>query len=555
MARAALIREAGTGWELHDGDLVLATFPTYAEAVRQLAADLDDDPDAGEPGGDGLLAESWVSDAGIAFNEQPEPQRDFTNASWTWRDPNESLLPLMLQTETEQGHFGAVLAGYITQLSAGDGAVAAAGRFYDTDDGREARDLLLGGRRFGVSVDGGANTEAEVECTAEDDDGFCMDVVARFGQFEIIGLTMTPFPAFARAAIVLGDPAATDDDEPTEAEVADDDAALAVLAGAITAAGARDAARVADLRARPPAYWLTMPEPELGDPLLIQQDDTGNRWGVPFTVTDDGHAFGHLALWGECLRISPTQANLCLEPPDSPSAYAEFHKSGAVLADDGVTYPTGCLVVGCDHYPVSPWEADRSTHGAVRDWYAAAGFGFADLRASSGAFGVWVTGRVRPDVNDLQLSIARALSPSGDWNPEGEKGFELCAALLVNRPGYPVARERPMLTPALVAAAGMDPSVMTPTRPRVYVRGDRVLAMTGVGMVRACAKCREAELAGRAGRRPTADGEVLRRAVRLLETLEVRTRHLTPAARQAAITRLRDAAGVSSRQEPGTTSA
>ena len=61
-------------------------------------------------------------------------------------------------------------------------------------------------------------------------------------------------------------------------------------------------------------------------------------------------------------------------------------------------------------------------------------------RASSGTFGVWLAGALRPGVTEAQLAVLRALSPSGDWNADAE-GFELCAGLMVNRPGFPVARE------------------------------------------------------------------------------------------------------------------
>lgn len=536
-----LIRQVGADWELFAGDQVVATHPTYDLAVRDLADQLAAaDAVPAEVGaaaeGDGLLPEGWLSDVGIAFNEQPEPGRDFTNVAWSWRNPTESLLPLMLQTETEMGHFGAVLAGYITELSSADGAVQAAGRFYDQAAGAQARDLLLGGRRFGVSVDPGPGTEADVVCAEEDADGFCTDVRMDFSAYEVIGLTMTPFPAFARASIVLGDAAAAGAVADAGAAGTDDGAAARKRKG-YTAAASADQERRDAIRARPPRAWLTMPEPELGDPLLIAQDGSGNRWGVPLTITDDGQVFGHLALWGECLRNG---SQLCLEPPDSAAAYAEFHTGGVVVCDDGTELATGPLVVGCDHYPTNPFQVDRSTHTAVRDWYAAQGLKWADARATSGTFGVWLAGRVQPGITDTQLSILRSLSPSGDWNPDGEWGMELCAVLSVNRPGYPVRREP--ITAAALAGAGITASatLLGDARPRVYVRDGRMVAATGLGMVRGCRNCRDRELV--AG----ADGQLLARAVRLLETMEVRTRHLAPTAQQAAIARLRGAAALHS---------
>ena len=159
------------------------------------------DPEAG------LLPEAWVADP--AFLSKPTgPGRDFTNTRWIWRDPAVSLLPLMLHTETDVGHMGAELAGFVTDISFANGLGTMRGRFYDSDNGRAARDLLLGGRKFGVSVDPGEQTVAEERCVAEDADGFCVESTLDFPVYEVIGLTQTPFPGFAEATISLAEPVA-----------------------------------------------------------------------------------------------------------------------------------------------------------------------------------------------------------------------------------------------------------------------------------------------------------------------------------------------------------
>jgi hypothetical protein len=369
----------------------------------------------------------------------------------------------------------------------------------------QARDLLLGGRRFGVSVDPDADTEADYMCIEEDADGFCVSAMWSFTKYTIAGLTMTPFPAFAKASIVLGS-------APEEAAAPED-----VVVEAMTASAAAP-----DRRARPPRAWFTMPEPEFGDPLLVQQDLAGERWGVPLTITEDGHVFGHLALWGECLRTGRMDG-VCIQPPDSAKAYAEFMVASTRTAE-GQLVATGPMVVGCPHYPTQ--GADRSRLQVVRDYYAEAGLGWADVAASSGAFGPWVTGRVRPDVTASQLAVLQSVPPSGDWSYDPDGGLELVAILSVNKPGFPVRRE------AIAAAALPADSLSDGAAVSAHVVGRTVMALTGANRVRPCPECNQRHAAAQtASRRENAQ---LDRIEALLARLDRRTAHLNGAALSAA---------------------
>jgi len=509
-----LVRQAGAAWEVHAGDDVLAVRDTYPEAVAFLA-DLAADEGAPTPSSDGLLPETWTGEVAIAYNEQPDPERDFTNVKWGWRDPEASLVPLMLQTSTEMGHFGAELAGFIQSFElTGTGEPNATGRFYDTEAGRTARGLLLGGRKFGVSVDPDSDTTADYMCIEEDDDGFCQAAMWSFTYYSIAGLTMTPFPAFARANIVLAGAETADSSAP-------EDTVEAALEGLVAASAARP-----DRRARPPKAWFTMPEPEFGDPLLVQQDLAGERWGVPLTITEEGHVFGHLALWGECLRVG--REDVCIQPPDSARAYAEFMVCSTRTAE-GELVATGAMVVGCPHYPVS--GVDRSHPSVVRDYYAEAGLGWADVRASSGAFGPWITGRVRPDVTLAQLSVLQSVPPSGDWSfsPE-DGGLELCAILSVNKPGYPVRRE------AIAAAALPADSLADGASVAAHLVGRTVMALTGANRVRPCPECNQRHAAAQTA--TSRELAALARIEALLRTIDRRTLHLNGAAMQTARARL-----------------
>lgn len=479
------IRQAGERWEvLGPAGEVLAVLDTYALGLAYIAGQLGElaqlavaaDPE-GDEGEDGLLPEAWVSDPAMCFSTETGDGRDFTECTWTSRDPATSLLPLMLQTETEMGHFGAVLAGFMEQVDTSATNPTAGGRFYDSEAGRAARDLLLGGRRFGVSVDPGA-VEFDWQCVQEDDDGWCIEDRMVFTAYEVIGLTMTPFPAFAEAAIVLAGEAAS-------------------------AAPARLPALAASAPARPPAAWFAEPEPQVGDERLVRQPN--GSWACPLTITDEGQVYGHLAAgYDQCHVGHP---GLCVSPPRSAAAYVHFNV-GEVVTAEGERVPTGALTVGCDHAPLS-----MSAAGA-RDHYANSGLGWADVQASDGELAPWVCGALRPGLGDDDMRVLRALTLSGDWRRQGG-ALELIGALAVNSPGFPVARQ------AVAASSLAQPATV---RAGARVANGVQQALVASNVVTRCADC---ERARAAGARP-GGGALSPEAMQLLRTLERRTRHLVP---------------------------
>ena len=364
------------------------------------------DPEAG------LLPEAWVADP--AFLSKPTgPGRDFTNTRWIWRDPAVSLLPLMLHTETDVGHMGAELAGFVTDISFANGLGTMRGRFYDSDNGRAARDLLLGGRKVGVSVDPGEQTVAEERCVAEDADGFCVESTLDFPVYEVIGLTQTPFPGFAEATISLAEPVAASSVSATVSW------GSTTTNPVIPCRECEDQARLeamvaASAPARPPAAWFANPQFDRLTPLRI---------------ADDGQISGHLAPWGQCHTGSQGE---CILTPHSLTNYAHFLR-GYVQTDDGQEIATGVLSVGGGH-------ADRllSYVGAVEHYdNVAAAMG--DIAVGEDAFGIWCAGGARPGLTETQLRTFRASPPSGDWRPIGA-GLELVAACAVNSPGFTIAR-------------------------------------------------------------------------------------------------------------------
>lgn len=329
------------------------------------------------------------------------------------------------------------------------------------------------------------------------------EILERYTRLRIRGATLCDIAAFDGATIELvGEEAATED---TPVEEAPDEEAVAAAVAIPTA---------------PPRAFFEMPEPEAGSDLLVEQNDGG--WAVPLTITDDGHVFGHLARAGVGHRGYTTRH---VPPPTSSVGYREFHV-GQVVCDDGTRVATGALVVGCDHAPLS------MSLLAARDHYANSGLGWADGRVSDGTFGPWFSGALRPGLNDEDLRVLRALTPSGDWRAAGDS-LELCAVLSVNTPGFPIAREP-------VAASAAPPADHPTTALRID--NDEPVALVAAGLVQRCSECaeraREREVLRAGLDSYDALLDVMRSHRDLLARLERRTRHLEPVAASAIAERV-----------------
>ena len=355
-------------------------------------------------------------------------------------------------------------------------------------------------------------------------------IIERYTRMRIRGATACAVSAFTTAWVELvADAAEADPDAPEEEPPADQPEGEE--ADSTTAAAPRPAAVVV----RPPADVFTIPEPDLdtqgmaevyGMPaqeLLVEQPDGG--LAVPFTIVQrpDGTrvVFGHAARWEQCHIGYPGS---CVTAPESAAAYAHFHV-GEVHCADGSRVATGTLTMGTDH------AAAELRAPEARDHYANTGLAFADVRASNGALGVWVAGVLRPDVTEQQLHVIRASSLSGDWRRIGN-GLEFIGALAVNVPGFPIAREA-------VTAAGLQQLPLAALSASAYLDDGVQTSLVASGIVQRCPDCQRRAMANRAADANRLDGgEVLD----LLRKVELRTRHLTPAAAEHALARLRDGA-------------
>lgn len=377
---------------------------TYREAVALVAAQMADRQPA-------VLGERWRSEMAYEGRSTAEiRRRRLAAGAVAFRD---CPLPLMLQTVKADGHLGAVLAGTIEQTGMQSGTAVGEGSFDDTPAGRQARDVIAARGRFGVSVDGG-RAEADFECTDVDEDGECSDGELVFSLLEVMGLTMTPFPAFADAYIELAGP--------QEQPVAASAASLEPHHDVLVAAGGP---------ARPPREWFDDPGFFDGDPRLVRQPD--GQTLCPLTVTAEGRVFGHFAGWQTC----HTAYDTCVRPPRSRTGYAAFMLRPLETAD-GDILQVGHISMGCGHCPDDgrvPIETIRAHYdggpGAVL---------MAHVRVGEDRYGGWFAGALAEDVTDMQVRRFAAMSVSGHWREVWRgKGLDLLACLAgVPVPGFPV---------------------------------------------------------------------------------------------------------------------
>lgn len=347
------------------------------------------------------------------------------------------------------------------------------------------------------------NTDSGV-LLMEDESGAWLE---RYTRLRIRGVTACAVAAFAGAYLELDGEA----DAPAEDAPADQPAVTAAALLRTTAA--------------PPRFAFELPEPEPGmhddgdlygmpvQELLVEQPDGGLGVPVTFTERDWGwQVFGHAARWGQC-HIG--YLDECVTAPPSMAAYAHFHV-GDVLTADGSHISTGALTANCDH------AAAHLLAPEARDHYAHSGMAFADVRAVNGELGVWISGALRPSITDDQLRVLRASSLSGDWRRIGAD-LEFIAALAVNVPGFPIAREFVTASGLHMARASLAASA--------HVDNGQVMSLVASGVVQRCADCQRRAMS--AGREPV--DTRMDEALSLLRALDLRTRHLRPDAVQYAV--------------------
>lgn len=196
----------------------------------------------------------------------------------------------------------------------------------------------------------------------------------------------------------------------------------------------------------PPVEWFTMAEPN--DP-------------TPWTITDQGQAYGHLALWETCHTGFLSSAfSECITPPRSETDYQFFN-----LGDPtGKGVGAGNITYGTSHAPLSMGMQAAASH------YDNTGTIGANVRATNGKLGIWLAGAALPGAD---LRLLRSTPLSGDWRPAGRRGLELVAALSVPVPGFPVPRSQLALSASGISALilpGLTEDEIIEPRSREFLR-------------------------------------------------------------------------------------
>jgi hypothetical protein len=175
--------------------------------------------------------------------------------------------------------------------------------------------------------------------------------------------------------------------------------------------------------------------------------DPGFEGPHPFTVTDEGRVFGHVATWDVC-HIGIGDA--CVTAPHSEMNYAYF-LTGEVFTDAGAV-PVGQITLGGGHADLRKGVRAALAH------YDETGSAAADVTVGEDEFGIWVAGALREGLSAKQIRELRGAALSGDWRGvrmrNGEPQLEMVAALAVNVPGFPIPRT------ALAASAGTQTSLV-----------------------------------------------------------------------------------------------
>jgi hypothetical protein len=177
--------------------------------------------------------------------------------------------------------------------------------------------------------------------------------------------------------------------------------------------------------ALPPAEWFE--DPQLEEP-------------TPLQITPEGRIFGHIALFDVPHRgFLHYDWNERIYAPRSSTGYRQFltrplEVACCAEAECGHARQrimTGPLCFGTLH------AGTRLNYEAARAFYENSGLQAADVVAGDDAFGPWVSGALRPGLDDARIREVLGSTPSGDWRWIAGQ-LELVAVLGVNSGGFPV---------------------------------------------------------------------------------------------------------------------
>ena len=322
-------------------------------------------------------------------------------------------LPFLWQIKTGEGHSGSVVVGTITGMERVENGIGNAYGHFDTGEyGKEAERLVRGGFIRGVSADLDMFEAKEQENAAEDDaDGKVGAGKMKITKARVMAVTLVPKPAYQECKVELVNEMGREQEEEVIQDGVYVEGVNPLDASALIACGMVAGA----IPVTPPKEWFNNP---------------GLKKPTALTVTDDGKVFGHIAAW----HVDHIGMAYGTRPPRSKSNYSFFH-TGVVRTEEGSDVPVGQLTLAGGHAGL-----EASAQEAVRHYDDTAS-AVADVHAGEDAYGIWVSGALRPGTTPEQIRALRASAPSGDWRPI-KGSLELVAVCQVNVPGFPIARAR-----------------------------------------------------------------------------------------------------------------
>lgn len=305
-------------------------------------------------------------------------------------------LSIRMQHVDSYGHDGAVVTGALHEVTIDPEGTVLSGRGFllDNEEGRKHALYAVTKSMKGNSAD-----LADISARWEMDmDSY--DEWVRFTKFNLAATTGVCVPAFKDATMEVTS-------EILAAACAGIDEIMASIA-----ANPMDEV-VCEFETFDIHIDVTQPGQDIPPELLASMSATKMAYAafhrpeaeVPHKIIVDeaGHVFGHLALWNSC--HSGDLAN-CIMAPRPADGYASFNKPG-VLTERGIVETGPIFAYGGHRRSKGQPTLDEAYGGIENAW--------ADVRLTEGIHGPWISGVVRPGVEDTVVYAARASRISGHW--------------------------------------------------------------------------------------------------------------------------------------------
>ncbi len=322
---------------------------------------------------------------------------------------NARELPFSIRCQfaSTYGHEGAIPTGALHEITfdTDSGVVSGRGFLLDNDDGRRHAMLIRTRAQHGNSVDL-AEVKARYEENISDGDEWSYRI--RFVDWSIAATTGVGVPAFADANIEL------EDDFETVASFFQPDGEELVAEFDEFTIRLVDTPQVDQ---EVPAELLASGIVQPYELFFHPEADVATK----IVVDENNHVYGHLGMWESCHDGIEGQ---CIRIPRPTDSYASFNKPG-VLTDRGIVN-TGPIFLLGGHRPGKGVADLEAAYGGVENTWA-------DVRITEGRLGPWISGVVRPGVDEAKVYTARASRISGHWI-----GGRLKAIVSVNAEGYEV---------------------------------------------------------------------------------------------------------------------